>query len=110
MANQIQFTRLKSAPSFVGAVSRYADQNVIYYGPNNLLTFDTYHRKSYPVTENDRYMVITKTREYRPDLVSYESYGFVSLWWQIMEANGMKDILEFEAGRNIRLPASLFTA
>ena len=49
-------------------------------------------------------MVITKGSEYRPDLVSFDEYGTIDFWWKIMEVNGIKDILDFAAGRNIRLP------
>ena len=107
MANNITVTNFP-ASRFVSQTSRYISSPVLYYGPNNILTFATYHRPSYPTSTKDRYMVISATREYRPDLVSFEQYGTVSFWWKIMEANGMKDILEFAAGTNIRLPAVLF--
>lgn len=89
-------------------MSRYADQTVIYYGAQNKLTYNTYKRKSFPVSPQDKYMVISKTREYRPDLVAFEQYGIVSLWWKLLEANGMKDIWDFKVGTNIRLPANIF--
>ena len=107
MANQITETAFK-ADRFVAPTSRYIDSTVLYYGPNNLITFNTYKRGSYPRNDKDTFTVITKTREYRPDLISFEHYGTVSFWWKIMEANGMKDILEFEAGKNIRLPGNIF--
>jgi hypothetical protein len=108
MANQIVETTFL-ANRFVAQTSRYIDSKVLYYGPNNLLTFATYKKRSYPTSDKDKFMVIPKPREYRPDLVSYEQYGTVSFWWRIMEANGLKDILEFEAGRNIRLPSNVFS-
>lgn len=107
MANQVTEAKINSA-KFVAATSRYIDSKVLYYGPNHLLTFSTYKRGTYPPSTNDKYMIISKGREYRPDLVSFEQYGTVSFWWKIMEANGMKDILDFEAGRNIRLPGNIF--
>lgn len=107
MANQITVANLNT-DRFVAQTSRYLDSSVIYYGPNNLITFTTYKRGEYPPNEKDTYLVITKTREYRPDLVSFDHYGTVSFWWKVMEANGMKDILEFESGKNIRLPGNIF--
>jgi hypothetical protein len=107
MANEIIYTDLR-AERFVAQTSRYIDSKVLYYGPQHLITFNTYKRRTYPPNAKDRFMIITKNREYRPDLVSFEEYGTVSFWWKIMEANGMKDILEFEAGKNIRLPGNVF--
>jgi hypothetical protein len=105
MANQITITNIRPP---VGQTSRYANQTVIYWGPQNQMTFDTYRRGRYPTSPKDRYMVIPKGREYRPDLVAYEEYGVVNFWWRILEANGMKDVYDFQAGKNIRLPSNIF--
>jgi len=107
MPNPITVADIK-ADRFVAPTSRYIDSQVLYYGPNHVLTFSTYKRGTYPTANNDKFMVIKKGSEYRPDLVSFDQYGTVSFWWKIMEANGMKDILEFEAGKNIRLPGNIF--
>lgn len=96
-----------SAKTLVTPASRYTKQNVIYYGPNNLLAFDTYIRVPYTKKGDEKVMVIVKGVEYRPDLVSQDVYGFPDNWWRIMEANGMKDILEFKAGVTIILPNQL---
>lgn len=84
--------------------SRYRKQNIIYYGEQKFLTFDTYIRKPYVAKGDEKVMVITKGVEYRPDLVSQDFYGFPDNWWRIMEANSMMDILEFKAGITIILP------
>lgn len=84
--------------------SRYTQQNVIYYGDQNFLTFDTYIRREITRTQNEQVMLITKGVEYRPDLVSYDIYGFPEAWWRILEANKMKDVWEFVAGKTIFLP------
>lgn len=107
MANQVTDTGFK-ADRFVAQTSRYIDSPVLYYGPNNLITFKTYKRGSYARSDKDTFMVISKTREYRPDLTSFEMYGTVSFWWKILEANGMKDIMEYQAGKNIRLPGNIY--
>lgn len=103
MANQITPANV---PPPVGSTSRYASSEVIYWGSQNKITYTTYRRKSYPEANTDRYIV--NMHEYRPDLVAYEEYGVQNFWWRILEANGMKDIWEFKAGVNIRLPASIF--
>ena len=87
------------------AGSRYRDkQNVIYYGDRNLVTYDTYIRRTYTPSGQEDVMVITKGVEYRPDLVSYDYYGFSEHWWRIMEVNKIYDIYDFKAGRTIILP------
>ncbi len=91
--------------SFVDATSRYMKSDILIYGDKRLLTFETYKRQKFVPTPQDRFYVITKGTEYRPDLVSYRSYGTVGFWWRIMEANHMSDILQFKVGTNIRIPA-----
>ena len=46
-------------------------------------------------------------QEYRPDLVSNRVYGTPDFWWRIMEANNIKDVFEFKAGLNLRIPGSV---
>ena len=90
--------------SFVSAQSRYLNQNVIYYGENRFITFDTYIKKPYEADGDEQVMVITKGVEYRPDLVSFDLYGFPDAWWRILEANSIKDVFEFVAGKTIMIP------
>lgn len=84
--------------------SRYLKQKVVYWGESRKMTFDTYIREPYTPTGREKVMMISKGVEYRPDLVSYDVYGFVDNWWRILEANSMKDIWEFKAGKTIILP------
>lgn len=107
MANPIEYTNI-SPNKFVLPTSRYADSQVIRYSENKKITFEIYKKGSYPVNPNDRYMVISKGIEYRPDLLSKRLYGTTDFWWKILEANGIKDIYDFTAGKNIRLPANIF--
>jgi len=46
--------------------------------------------------------------EFRPDKMSQHVYGHVDWWWKIMEANNIKDVYDFKAGTNIRIPANPF--
>lgn len=89
---------------FVSPTSRYITQNVVYYGENRLITFDTYLRRPYEPQGDENVMVITKGVEYRPDLVSFDVYGYPDAWWRILEANSMKDVFEFVAGKTIMIP------
>lgn len=103
MTQFIELSKLR-ADSIVPITSRYANQSVIYYGEKRILTFDTYNKRKYNFDGNEKVMLITKGIEYRPDLVSYDVYGFVSNWWRILEVNNMKDIWEFKSGKTIIIP------
>ena len=107
MANRIEHTNLLPE-QFVPKTSRYIYSRVIYYGDRNYLTFTTYKKKDNTESEGDRFTVVSPGYEYRPDLLSFEAYGTPDFWWRIMEANGIMDIYEFEAGINIRLPGNVF--
>ena len=105
MATVVETTNIK-ATTFVSPTSRYANSVVEYYSELKKITFETYKRRKFVSSDQDKFMIITK--EYRPDLVSFDFYGTVDFWWQIMEANGMKDVLEFKAGVTIRLPSNVY--
>jgi len=107
MANKIDFTDIKSL-TFVTRLSRYASSKVIYYSDEKIITFETYKRKKYKESSGDKVAVIPPGMEYRPDLVSKERYGIPDFWWKIMEANSIKDIMDFNAGRTIILPENVY--
>jgi hypothetical protein len=106
MANLIETTNI-NPQRFVPVSSRYVDSTVLYYGENKLLTFNLYRKQTITFSENDSYFAITAGTQYRPDLVSMAAYGTVDFWWKIMEANNMKDIMEFKIGKNIVIPKKL---
>lgn len=107
MANKIEFTTTK-ATEFVTRLSRYSESKVMYYSDIKIITFETYKRKSYTPSSRDQVTVITPGMEYRPDLMSSDKYGIPDFWWKIMEANGMKDVTEFRAGKTITLPENIY--
>lgn len=96
-----------NAKNFVVPTSRYSNSKVYYIGDLNVITFETYKRKTYKKTGKEKVMLITKGVEYRPDLVSYDYYGFCEAWDRILEANNMKDVFEFKSGKTIILPETL---
>lgn len=106
MAHWINSTKVP-AKVYVEQTSRYRKSKVIHYTEDKKITFETYKKMGKPITGKEQWLEITKPVEYRPDLVSEEVYGTPELWWSIMEFNGMKDILEFKAGINVRLPGSI---
>ena len=93
-------------PSDVSAsTSRYREnQNVIYYGEQRFITYDLYIKSGYKKSGNEKVMLISKGVEYRPDLVSFDFYGFPDNWWRILEVNGIMDIFDFKSGKTIFLP------
>jgi len=103
MTVPIQQTNIRT-DQLVDQYSRYIPSKVIYWSERNLITFETYIRKPYVQTGQENVMVITKGVEHRPDLVSYDIYGVPDIWWKILEANKMKDIWEFKAGKTIIIP------
>jgi isocitrate lyase len=109
MANYIEKTDIDSK-RFVTPSSRYAGSAIVYYTDNKLLTFETYKKNKKTIdstSKNNKYYVVTPGTEYRPDLVAAEAYGSTDFWWKIMEANDIKDIFNFKAGLNIRLPDAI---
>jgi len=107
LANKIEFTNLR-ATDFVTNVSRYSDSRVVYYSDERIITFETYKRKKFVPSPKDQVAVITPGMEYRPDLMSFDKYGMPDFWWKILEANEMKDVTEFKAGRTITLPENIY--
>ena len=103
---KIQKSSIK-ASNLVSSSSRYISSSVLYYGENKFVTFETYKRKNYIKTGTEKIMVITKGVEYRPDLVSFDYYGFSDVWWRILEANNMRDIFDFTVGKTIILPENI---
>lgn len=107
MANYYEETKIKPR-RFVPVTSRYAESTVVYYTERKLLTYNTYKKGTYKPTPKDKFMVVTKRYEFRPDLVSYDVYGTPDFWWKIMEANGIADVYNFKVGLNLRLPGAVF--
>lgn len=100
-----------SSEKFVHALSRYRASTVVYYtmGNRKVITFNTYKKQiGTKIKDEDLFMVVPAGMEYRPDLVSRQAYGTVDFWWKILEANNIKDIFDFKAGTNIRIPGSVF--
>lgn len=107
MPNKIEYTDFRPT-DFVTNVSRYSASKVLYYSDEKIITFETYKRKKIKQSKSDQVTVIPPGMEYRPDLLSREKYGIPDFWWKIMEANNMKDIVEFKAGRTIVLPEEVY--
>lgn len=91
--------------NLVSSTSRYTYRPVIQYGSLKKATFAIYNKSITAPSAADTFYEIAKEVEFRPDLVSFKFYSVPDFWWRIMEVNRMKDIMEFRAGRNIRIPS-----
>ena len=107
MANKIEFTNIRPT-EFVTRLSRYSDSRVVYYSDSRITPFETSKRKKVNPSSRDQVTVITPGMAYRPDLVSFDRYGMPDFWWKIMEANKIKDVMDFKAGRTIVLPENIY--
>lgn len=107
MANHIEISKIK-AKKFVPNGSRYYDSPVLYYGEDKYTTYPTYRKSPIKRSNRDRYTVISKSTEFRPDLVSADMYGTSIFWWKIMEANNIKDIYDFRAGISLIIPGNIY--
>jgi hypothetical protein len=107
MATKIEISDLSNT-NFVDSTSRYINSRILLYGDKKIVTFETYKRSTIRSSPDDRFMVIHKGIEFRPDLLANRVYGITSFWWKILEANNMKDVFEFKSGVNIRIPSTVF--
>ena len=101
MPSPIQYSGIEGSVYAVPS-SRYFKSPIIYY--EDKVTYPIYRKSKASFAPTDMHYEITKETEYRPDKVSHRFFGAPDYWWKIMEMNGMKDILDFKAGRNIILP------
>lgn len=107
MANYIEQSKI-NARKFVNISSRYSQSPVVYYTEKKILTYSLYRITPIKSTKKDKFTIISKGYEYRPDLMSYEFYGMPDFWWKIMEANKLKDIMQFKSGLSIKIPGDFF--
>lgn len=83
--------------------SPYTNTNVI---DNKYLDVMSY--TPLPLYPSDVYYVITKTYQYRPDLLAYDLYKDARLWWVFASRNpnilGPDPYFNFTAGTGIYIP------
>jgi hypothetical protein len=92
---------------FILPTSRYYKSRAFMFSESTKMTLETYKRVITPVSSSDRYTILSGKYQYRPDLLSQDTYGMTDLWWLILEANQIFDIFDFTAGLNIRIPGTI---
>jgi hypothetical protein len=79
-----------------------------YYSTNqNLGYLDVWNPVNIPALPDDILFTVTKSYEYRPDLLAYDLYKQVGLWWVFASRNldVIQDpIFDLQAGTKIYLP------
>lgn len=72
---------------------------------NGDIFFESYRGKQIPHSPGDIYHEVTSGEDGRIDLISYEYYATVRLWWVIADANDIKlPIRDVAAGMVLRIP------
>lgn len=83
--------------------SPYFDSDVV-----NGKYLDVMIYRPIPRLTSDVFYTITKTYEYRPDLLAYDLYGDAKLWWVFAARNpnrlGPDPYFDFTAGISIYIP------
>jgi hypothetical protein len=68
---------------------------------------DIWNSSNIPALADDILFTVTKSYEYRPDLLAYDLYGQVNLWWvfAVRNLDTIQDpIFDLQAGTKIYLP------
>ena len=57
-----------------------------------------------PENEQDFYVSIDSTNQFKPEHLSFQVYGDVNYGWAIMEINNIRSFLELKTGVRVRIP------
>ena len=83
--------------------SRY--NSTTLFNVEGILFFNTWNKKKYTVTGNEQYYEVKASDAGRIDLVAFNLYGDVSLWWLLAYANGIIDpFVEIPVGTRLLVP------
>lgn len=88
-------------------MSRYTKFSPYFNTPENNLYLELLNIRPVPAEADDFEYIIQSQYRHRPDLLAYDVYGNVKLWWVIVQRNldKIKDpVYDFEPGVIIKLP------
>lgn len=88
-------------------MATYSKTSPYYKTPNDKGYLEVISFRDIPVQSDDILFTVTNTYENRPDLLAYDLYGDVNLWWVFAVRNKslIKDpVYDLRAGINIYLP------
>ena len=75
------------------------------YESQGITFFDTPDFPDFPESDTDSYTVLTSQYMGRPDLLAYDKYGDVELWWVVFLVNDLDTIEDMYLGQRLRLPS-----
>jgi len=87
--------------------SIYSKTSPYYTTPEQGFYLDVINFRNIPSVVDDVQFTVTSQYNYRPDLLAYDLYGDVSLWWvfAVRNKDTIKDpIFDLYAGQTIYLP------
>ena len=88
-------------------MSRYNNLSPYYSTNQSSGYLDVIEWRSIPVEDDDILFTLTKSYEHRPDLLAYDLYGDVGLWWvfSVRNSSKIKDpVFDMLAGTAIYIP------
>ena len=91
-------------------MTTYSKSSPYYTTPDNMLYLDILDYRDIPAETDDILWEITPQYQHRPDLLAYDLYGDVNLWWvfSVRNKDSIKDpIYDMVAGNKIYLPKQL---
>ena len=88
-------------------MARYSNTSPYFTTNENAISLDFLKPRTITAFDSDISYTINRTYAYRPDLLAYDLYGTLRLWWVFAQRN--PDVIEdpiydFEPGRVIQLP------
>jgi hypothetical protein len=75
------------------------------YESGGITFFDTPDFPDFPVADTDRYVEVDSQYLGRLDLMSYDQYDDVELWWVIALVNDINTIEDMFIGQKLRVPS-----
>jgi hypothetical protein len=57
-----------------------------------------------PEGDEDKYIVLDQSNQFRPDIISFQVYGTPDFGWAIMEVNNLRSFVELTRGVRLRVP------
>jgi len=100
-SNEVNVSKLKSIPV---ATSRYDSKVVLSTEEGDYTRVLRLNEIKSSLSSTDGYMNVDLLHQYDPYRIAYEVYGNESLYWVILAANDLFDMMDLVEGMTIRIP------
>lgn len=84
-------------------INLYYNQSIINYAGNHC--YSTFYFREIPYRDSDSYFTVTVEYMDRLDLVAYDFYSNVDLWYVIAIASDITNPLDVPVGTVLRIPS-----